>query len=426
MNHKIFYSWQDDKPGKLCRNFIEGALEKAIQEIAKELIVESAERPATFEIDKDTKGVSGTPPIVDTIFAKIDDAVAFVADCTFVGKRDNDERPIPNPNVLIEYGWALKSRTHLRVIGIMNAAYGKPDDTTLPFNMKHLRWPITYHLAPDADEAEVRNQRANLVKILKVAIKAILDNPKLMGSPMLAEPAKFASARAQDGSARFHAKDAPLGIIDGVMGIGGGPLKLAGGPARWLRIMPTFQQDRTWKISELRNLSTGAGRLFPPLNHVHFSGFSYFRGPDGFGICESSSQASRVTQVITFLFTTGEVWGIDATSLSSSDGFAVSEQGFVDFFKRGVQFLSEDLKISPPYRWIAGIEGIRDRYFYRPDPPGRRYISSKVGPCMLTEIIVEGLYKKPEPIHLSLRPFFEAIYDSCGVERPAELDATLK
>jgi Molybdopterin-binding domain of aldehyde dehydrogenase len=50
---------------------------------------------------------------VETIFRKIDKAAAFVPDLTLVSER-RDGRPTPNPNVLIEYGWALKSLGHGR------------------------------------------------------------------------------------------------------------------------------------------------------------------------------------------------------------------------------------------------------------------------------------------------------------------------
>jgi hypothetical protein len=66
-----------------------------------------------------------------------------VPDLTFIGKRP-DGRPTPNPNVLLEYGWALKSLTHARIVPVMNAAYGEPIGNAMPFDMRHLRNPITY------------------------------------------------------------------------------------------------------------------------------------------------------------------------------------------------------------------------------------------------------------------------------------------
>src|SRR6185312_4303549 len=114
MTHTVFYSWQADTPPKVGRTFIEKSLGKAIEQLAADVSVDAAIREG-LALDKDTKGVAGTPPIVDTIFRKIDSAAAFLADLTFVGTR-LDGRPMPNPNVLVEYGWALKSRSYGRII----------------------------------------------------------------------------------------------------------------------------------------------------------------------------------------------------------------------------------------------------------------------------------------------------------------------
>jgi len=106
VTYSVFFSWQADTPTEWGRNFVERALTTAAGNLTKDLTVEESVRDSGLAIDKDTKGISGTPPIVDTIFKKIDSACAFVADLTFVGKRLNG-RPTPNPNVLLEYDWAL-------------------------------------------------------------------------------------------------------------------------------------------------------------------------------------------------------------------------------------------------------------------------------------------------------------------------------
>src|ERR1700683_163260 len=127
MTHTVFFSWQADTPSSSGRNFIEKAATAAIKQLAQDLEVDEAIRDG-LEVDRDTRGVAGTPPIVDTIFFKIDAAAAFLADLTFVGKRLDGIRPTPNPNVLLEYGWALKSRGYPRIICVMNTHYGVPDD----------------------------------------------------------------------------------------------------------------------------------------------------------------------------------------------------------------------------------------------------------------------------------------------------------
>src|SRR6185295_14416624 len=78
-------------------------------------------------------------------------------------------------NVMLEYGYALKRHSHTALIAVMNSAFGKPDAESLPFDLRHLRWPITYHLA-DSNAADKRDQFEELVETLVDAIGLILSN----------------------------------------------------------------------------------------------------------------------------------------------------------------------------------------------------------------------------------------------------------
>jgi hypothetical protein len=68
------------------RNFIQRALEDAIKQITQDLSIEPSLRD-DLGLDRDTQGLSGSPPIFETILKKIEQAVAFVPDLTFVGTR---------------------------------------------------------------------------------------------------------------------------------------------------------------------------------------------------------------------------------------------------------------------------------------------------------------------------------------------------
>jgi len=140
-DRKVFFSWQGDTPNKCGRSFVRSALEDACKALSNDPTVEDA--PRQVSVDSDTQGVAGQPPIVETILRKIDSASVFVGDATFVAKR-TDGRLVPNPNVLIEYGYALKGKTHERVILVMNTAFGSPTNDALPFNLCHMRWPIQF------------------------------------------------------------------------------------------------------------------------------------------------------------------------------------------------------------------------------------------------------------------------------------------
>ncbi len=63
---KIFWSWQDDSPGKTNRHFIKAALDEAVAAIKGDYEAEDAVRP---ELDHDTKGVAGAREIVPILRA---------------------------------------------------------------------------------------------------------------------------------------------------------------------------------------------------------------------------------------------------------------------------------------------------------------------------------------------------------------------
>ncbi len=116
---KIFWSWQSDTPPANGRDLVKAALAEAIEQLAEELDLSEAHRP---ELDHDTKDVPGLAPIADTIFEKIDGAALFVADVTLTGATSDGKKKTPNPNVLIELGYALKSLGPERIILVANCA----------------------------------------------------------------------------------------------------------------------------------------------------------------------------------------------------------------------------------------------------------------------------------------------------------------
>lgn len=165
MGRKIFYSWQSDLPNATNRGFILTALEGACEEIAKDLAVD--ERP---EVDRDTQGVPGAPDIASTIFKKIDSADAFVADISIVVGTAG-ERPCPNPNVLIELGYAIKALGWERIILVMNTAYGGPE--LLPFDLRTKR-VTPYRSEPEATDRAT--ERKKLQGILYAGLTIVLEH----------------------------------------------------------------------------------------------------------------------------------------------------------------------------------------------------------------------------------------------------------
>ena len=116
MSFKIFYAWQSDRPNNLCRGLIRRALEDAVKELEAATDIQDAERDG-IEIDSDTLNIPGSPPVAETIFEKIRESNVFVADLTpidLIVPEDDDaghrRQPPPNPNVMLEYGYALVRR----------------------------------------------------------------------------------------------------------------------------------------------------------------------------------------------------------------------------------------------------------------------------------------------------------------------------
>ncbi len=422
--HTIFFSWQNDTPTAWGRNLIERALTIAKDKLMDDLAIEPAIRNAGLAVDRDTRGIPGSPPIVDEIFKKIDKAFAFVADVTFVGKR-LDGRPTPNPNVLLEYGWALKSRGYYTIITVMNTAYGEPTDQTLPFNMKHLRWPITYCLPEGSNDATKQKVRGELVATLTVALKAIAESEEFQASaPRPPEVPAFVERQPLDGTARFHPRNQPIGVVEAPFGIGEShDVTLADGPAAWLRVMPDRAQPRQWTIAELSRNVGAVGRQLRPLGS--FNSHTYIRTADGFGYAPVMSDKTARIPAVIIAFRSGEVWSIYSGPILMHQNVGNLEPFFVECFVYCVQFLRNGLKVSPPYRWIAGVDGLRGKRMYRVAAPGQSLANQLTGPSLDDVVAERGILTSTDKVPLALAPFFRKLHDAFGIERLDHMDEAL-
>lgn len=146
---RIFYSWQSDRDRNVCGRFIELALEAAIERLSNRLDVEAV-------LDSATKGVAGTPPVSETILRKISECDIFIGDVSFVAETAHGKR-IPNPNVMVEFGYARSLIEDERIMLVMNEAFGSAKE--LPFDLAHLRHPTRYTLCEAAPDGERRQSR---------------------------------------------------------------------------------------------------------------------------------------------------------------------------------------------------------------------------------------------------------------------------
>ena len=166
MKCTIFYSWQSDLPNKDNRSFIENCIEKSIKKIKV-----GFEVGLTVALDRDTKKMVGTPDIAGTIFDKIAKADVFICDISIING-DDQGRKCPNPNVLLELGYAVKTLGWDRIICFYNIKYGSIDN--VPFDLSHRR--IFCYNSDKANEKE-EVSRALAVGIKEMMSKGLVGNP---------------------------------------------------------------------------------------------------------------------------------------------------------------------------------------------------------------------------------------------------------
>ncbi len=416
MAKTIFFSWQSDTPFKVGKGFLRDVLDEVCANLANETDVDEAHREV--QVDSDTQGVAGQPPIVDTIFKKIDAAGVFIADMTFTGVR-LDKRSTPNPNVLIEYGWALKSLTHSRVLCVMNDAYGEPSHYTLPFDLSHLRWPIRYTLPENATSEVKKVEKKKLVATLTGAIKISLATIAVTPPQ---EPDSFPLAHALTDRARFRAPNQALGFeYDNFHNEPSKEVFLSTGPAMWLRLMPAHDINKTWAPHELKSflIENSQLKLFPLYSRA--GGYGQLRSEDGVGIYagkpHDKGSTSIETDSVAFVFETGEIWSIDMSTLFfSGNNFPFIEDIYSKSLKE-YSLLLKNMGIQTPLKWMAGIMGVKGRSLYYPVQQGYNRIGN--GPICASDVIFEeGTYDGEETTTTALMPFFKKIFDKCGLPRP--------
>ena len=124
--YRIFFSWQSDTKGN--KGIIKESLKASCQLVSEKFGCE-------IIIDEATRNVPGMPKIEDTVLEKIDNCDVFVCDVTPVTVLN--DKHMPNSNVIIELGYAIKSKGYSQIIALAKKGDWKPDQ--LPFDINHHR-----------------------------------------------------------------------------------------------------------------------------------------------------------------------------------------------------------------------------------------------------------------------------------------------
>ena len=295
---KIFWSWQSDLEPASHKTLVQRALIAAIDLVAAELEVDEADR---LEIDHDTKGTAGAGEIAKIIFDKIDVCAAFVADVTPVGKTEAGKW-LPNPNVMIETGWALRARTHEKVILVLNLASGcRIED--LPFDLRSRRC-MTYTCPAGASSPERAKVQGGLAKDLAAALRtnlavgAATPGPDLSGLLTAAEP---------DGS--VWAGSAKTIDLLPTRGFGGSSFRVPARPRAYLRMVPAGWDKPVMKLARYAELDITER---PQASHAGSTNGDFGAQANGYvdvWFASGSPDPDFVTAT-KFHEKTGEIWSV--------------------------------------------------------------------------------------------------------------------
>lgn len=169
---RIFFSWQSDLAANRTTRLIKECILKA-----KEILSASVD----LIIDQATRDKLGSPDIGITILEKIQESDLFIADVSVVGEyvspneKDEDDAEsnlFPNPNVLLELGFAAGVLEWERCICLANSDFG--DIAKLPFDLNHRR--IT-DISYGKDKISREKRIDGIAKIIAGTVSAYIEEP---------------------------------------------------------------------------------------------------------------------------------------------------------------------------------------------------------------------------------------------------------
>ena len=428
MAFRIFYAWQSDRPNKLCRGLIRGALDEAKKQLEEDLDIQDAVR-GEIVVDQDTQDVPGSPPVAETIFDKIRECNAFIADLTptHIGP---DGKPAPNPHILIEYGYALHTLGDQRILGVFNEAFGRPED--LPFDLVHRRWPIRYRAHEDDVSETRRSERQRLARELANAIRSIIRSVSeskplgLTGSVGVAggSPAVLPTTHQQVASAAETTLSATEQFPWNV-----GLIRSSSDVAIEFREAPTIflnlRSHKGGRQLENTKIQRIASNSLHPLASRRADGWFAARSRNGAAVYTSFGTDQPVALTASMLARDSSLHGVDRYHLrvDSSENWvdpylpmtAVKEI-LVDGLANFMSVAEHQIILETPLDVAVGLEGIEG---YKIAISRPMYFKELVGPILVERIDdrfrIDSYASDPFDF---LLPFFKKIYDEAGYKRP--------
>lgn len=128
---QIFYSWQSDNSEE--RKLIRKGLTNVIKIFKKD--------GKTIIVDSDMRNVPGSEDIPNTLFNKIEQSDIFIADVNLVFQSSHRENALsPNPNVLIELGYAAAKLGWNKIILVLNTNSKRIEDLPFDIRQRSILW----------------------------------------------------------------------------------------------------------------------------------------------------------------------------------------------------------------------------------------------------------------------------------------------
>ena len=417
---KVFWAWQSDLAGRISRFVIRDALDEAIKELKEAPDVEEPPekaRRADLHLDHDTKDVTGMPSVADTILEKIRVATVFVGDVTPVGagpaiqtpQGEQPGRPLMNPNVAIELGFALHGLSDKNVIAVLNLAYGGPE--CLPFDIKHKRWPVTYRLVAGATKEEILAQKKVLKDQFVTALKGFLKVPAVTAPTFepyapfaVPEPDKFFFGVGQNlGYSRQMQSDMYMPFRD----------------ILYLRVMPAEPLPRLLAESTLLN-NVGKFGTFGQTR----SGAMVMSNELGVATFEPAGNTQNLDAILQY-FPTGEVWGVNADIMRQGVNgeyrwylTQACEHAFAETLFHVLEFMTTVSNAKFPVRVIAGVTGLKERTLVVSGEPVSRRGKFWTNDVRHEATLPDASLKSQDAFLIKL---FEKIFDQTGSARPQGL-----
>lgn len=421
---KVFWSWQSDTPGKTGRHFVRDAIQKAIEALRTAPDVEeptAAFDRETIHLDSDRQGVSGSPDLAATIFAKIDAAAVMIADVTPVGRgavkmsEDGAEMPgkaLMNPNVAIELGYSLSKPGEgggNRLLMVCNEHYGSRAD--LPFDLAHKAGPLLYRLAPDASKQTIQAEQKRLSRDLERALRPFLEVGTTRSARAIIETQSGTNAGVwfQPGTVLGQSGHARFGdVTDHTIQVS---------PIFYLRVIPS---------------KSLAQRLTRPTVNTVSHHLPFFSMTGGAFVCDNDwgsanleprsddGLASNITQ----LFLNGELWAIRALYISDWNGDTYFNYIAMETITRNrlpqfIHNLAEKTGLEFPVQIEIGFIGVRGCRMRIAQEQSTGPVRSEPQP-----VRVQLNSRNPTAIDQLLTTLFEKVYyELIQEDRPTDLRA---